>query len=260
MALTLDVLIPNRPNGLGVILFVSSGHRSGRDVLAQFHPMATTPCLNQGYTVFAVMHASQPKYTTQEIIEVAHRAVRFVKFNAKKYEIDPDRIGVTGASAGVHLCLMVGCTGLPGNPTATDQVEQQSSKVKAVACLFPPIDFLAPEDSCPKQIVAAFDFREFEKSSGKFVTVSPERRREIGRQLSPLTHASKGSAPTLIIHGYEDKLVPISQSEAVIKRLNACGVECKLEIRKGRARIGTWVFAELPLLVDWFNVHLLEKK
>src|SRR4030095_4892857 len=119
---------------------------------------------------------------------------------------------------------MVGCAGRPGHAKAADPVERHSSKVAAVACFFPPTDFSGLEGPCSKEIAPAFDFRELDKATGKFVTVSPERRREIGREVSPITHATKGAAPTLIIHGDKDEVVPLSQSESLIAKLKDCGV------------------------------------
>jgi acetyl esterase/lipase len=65
-----------------------------------------------GYTLFAVVHGSQPKYTIPEIREDMHRAVRFIRHNVKDYGIDPERIGIFGGSAGAHLSLMQGTDGL----------------------------------------------------------------------------------------------------------------------------------------------------
>ncbi|QDU23686.1 alpha/beta hydrolase [Urbifossiella limnaea] len=259
LALTMDVFAPTKSNGAGVVVFVSAEYRSDRHLLALLHPLATTPFLDRGYTVFAVMHGSQPKYTVPEVVEDAHRAVRFVRHHAKKYGVDPEKLGATGGSAGGHLSLMVGCAGRPGDPNALDPVERQSSKVAAVACFFPPTDFLALEGSCTKEQAAPFDFRELDAATGKFVAVTPERRREIGREVSALTHAARGAAPTLIIHGDKDKLVPLTQSEAMVARLKDCGVTCELVVRAGRAHFGPWVAGDVPTLAGWFDAHLLGK-
>ena len=258
-ALVLDVLTPKKPNGAGVIIFISAEYRSGRTLLKWFQA-TLTPFVDRGFVVFAVMHGSQPKYTVPEIVADAHRAVRFVKHNAKKYGVDPDKIGATGGSAGGHLALMTGCAGKPGNPKAEDAVERPSSKVAAVACLFPPSDFPALEKILSKDVAPAFDFREYDATTCKYERVSPERRREIARELSPLTHASKDTVPTFIIHGDADKVVPIEQSKALIAKLNECGATCKLKVAPEMPHAGVWLFKELPFLADWFETHLLGKK
>jgi acetyl esterase/lipase len=273
MGLVMDVFTPKgKTNGAGVIIFVSAEYRSGRDLLyaeydpdpdtlLKFHPTTSVPFLDRGYVVFQVMHSSQPRFTVKEIVEDAHRAVRFIKFNAKKFGIDPSKIGVAGASSGGHLSLMMGCAGAPINPKALDLVDQESSRAAAVACYFPPSDFPAlAKMSVKKDIPAPFDFRELNPKTGLFERVSAERRTEIGRDLSPITYADMGAAPTLIIHGDLDDVVPIAQSEAMIKKLKACGVESKLRVMEGKKHFGLWVIFELPKLADWFDIHLLGKK
>ena len=84
----------------------------------------------------------QPHFTIPDAIADINRAVRFIRYHAKDYKIDPNRIGITGGSAGGHLSLMQGTAGDLGNPKATDAVETMSSRVQAVACFFPPTDFL----------------------------------------------------------------------------------------------------------------------
>src|SRR5262249_55220286 len=121
LALTLDVFTPETPNGAGVVVFVSAEYRSGRGLLDRFGP-AIVPRVGRGYTVFAVVHGSQPRYTVPDIVEDAHRAVRFVRHSARRYGVDPERLGAGGGSAGGHLALMVGCAGRPGDPGAKDPV------------------------------------------------------------------------------------------------------------------------------------------
>src|SRR6185312_14218578 len=129
---------------------------------------------------FAVVHGSQPRFTVPEIVQDMNRAVRFIRHHAKDYKIDPDRIGVTGASAGGHLSLMLGTAGETGNPKAADVVDRESSRVRAVACFFPPTDFLnfgvagremlhAKDHQRPFR--PAFDYQELDKESNTWKPV-----------------------------------------------------------------------------------------
>jgi len=216
-ALTLDVFKPKRETkGAAVVLVVSGGFYSSHESIA---PMFFQPLLDRGYTVFAVVHGSQPRYTVPEIIKDIHRAVRFIRHHAHDYGIDPGRIGITGASAGGHLALMLGTAGDDGDPDAPDLVEREPSRVQAVACFFPPTDLLnfgkpgyallRPLDHGPP-FRAAFDYRELDQASRLWVPITdPERLREITRQISPITHVTPDDAPTLILHGNADDLVPI---------------------------------------------------
>jgi len=261
MALTMDVFTPKGPkNGAGVIICVSAGYKSGRELLGLLHPNFTTPFLDRGYVVFAVMHSSQPKSTVPDIVEDVHRAVRFIKSNARQYGIEPSRLGITGGSAGGHLSLMMGCAGTAGDSNAKDPVDRASSKVAAVACFFPPTDFLALDQGDFKEFSAAFDFREMDSASGKLLPVSPAKRQQIGREISPLTHAGKDSSPTFIIHGDNDKTVPISQSEALVAKLKDCGVECHLVAKKGKGHLWFGIEKDVPSFADWFDRYLLGKK
>src|SRR5712671_6668224 len=74
LALTMDVFTPKKANGIGVIYVVSGGWFSGPQAI---RPTLVAPLLKRGYTVFAVVHGSQPKFTVPEIVEDMHRGVRF---------------------------------------------------------------------------------------------------------------------------------------------------------------------------------------
>ncbi|HJZ58831.1 MAG TPA: prolyl oligopeptidase family serine peptidase [Gemmataceae bacterium] len=242
-------------NGAGVVVFVSAEYRSGRGLLDRFGP-AIVPLVGRGYTVFAVVHGSQPRYTVPDIVEDAHRAVRFVRHSARRYGVDPERLGAGGGSAGGHLALMVGCAGRPGDPGAKDPVDRESSKANAVACFFPPTDFVALENRLTADDAAAFDFRELDPRSGTLERVGADRRREIARGLSPVTHAGKGSAPVFIMHGDKDERVPIEQSKALVARLKGCGVACELEVKPGAGHGWRTLASDVPRLADWFDAHL----
>ena len=139
VALTMDVFKPQKPNGIGVIWMVSGGWVSNHDSI---NPGRARVFTDRGQTVFEVVHGSQPRFFLPEIIQDIHRAVRFIRTHAKEYSVDPDRLGISGGSAGGHLSLTMGSYGGPGDPAAKDPVDRASSAVQAVACFFPPTDFL----------------------------------------------------------------------------------------------------------------------
>src|ERR1044071_8156351 len=117
-ALTMDVFVPKKnANGAAVIWVISGGWFSSH---AGISAAGAEPFLERGYTVFAVVHGSQPRYTIPEILFDMHRSVRFIRANAKQYKIDPDRIGITGGSAGGHLSLMQGTAGNLGDEKSKD--------------------------------------------------------------------------------------------------------------------------------------------
>jgi acetyl esterase/lipase len=265
-ALTMDVFKPKKDlKGIGVVMVVSGGFFSSRESI---FPAFVQPFTDRGYTVFAVLHGSQPRYTIPEIVQDINRAVRFIRYHAKDYGIDPDRIGITGASAGGHLSLMLGTAGDKGDPNANDLVDRVSSRVQAVACFFPPTDFLnygkvgmakihAIDHASPYR--AAFDYRELDKESRLWVTITDSKRlEEIARQISPVWHVSPDDPPTLIIHGDQDRLVPLQQSELIIEKLKKAGVKTNLVVKKGAGHGWLSLDKDEAQLIDWFDKYLMK--
>lgn len=263
MALTMDVFTPKEnARGVGAILVVSGGWFSAHEAIGE---MLIKPLIDRGYTVFAVVHGSQPKFTIPEILQDMHRAVRFIRHHAKEYGVDPDRLGIYGGSAGGHLSLMQGTAGTEGKSDAQDPVERESSRVQAVACFFPPTDFLnygqpghvALGTGILENFRAPFDFRELNRQRNVFVPIVDHGRiAQIGREISPYYHASPDDPPTLIIHGDADTLVPIQQAERMIEALEAAKVEAKLVVKPGAAHGWPELPKDIDQFADWFDTHL----
>jgi len=265
-ALTMDVFTPAKANGAGVVFCVSGGWFSAKENIGLGF---IRPMLDRGYTVFAVVHGSQPKYTIPEVLDDMHRAVRFIKANAAKYGVAKDRLGISGGSAGGHLSLMQGTAFKPGNPAATDPVERESSRVAAVACFFPPTDFLnygragevALGGGTLKNFRPPFDFWEREAGTNKLVVIADEERRKaIGKAISPVYHVTAESAPALIVHGDADKLVPIQQAELMVAAYKAAGVPCELVVKPGAVHGWGGMDKDIARFADWFDKFLIEKK
>ncbi|MGD0536323.1 MAG: alpha/beta hydrolase [Verrucomicrobiota bacterium] len=251
VALTLDVFQPKQPNGYGVILMISGGWFSSHDgINAGF----CQPFLDRGYTVFAVVHGSQPKFVVTEIVGDINRAVRFIRHNADKYGVKPDRLGITGASAGGHLSLTMGTAGGPGKPDAKDPIDRESSAVAAVACFFPPTDFLnygkPGEDAVGVGIL-----KDFKPAFGPR-SDTPEGRQELGREISPIYHVTSNLPPCLIIHGDADKLVPIQQAESFVAKAKSLGATAKLIVKPGAQHGWADIGKDMTLFADWFDTYL----
>ena len=266
MALTMVVRHPaGTSNGKGIIWVVSGGWTSDYNWINMFS-MLTKPLSDRGYTVFYVMHGSQPKYTVPEAVSDIRKAVRFIRYNAADYGIDPLHIGISGASAGGHLSLMMGTTGDDGDPLARDPVEKVSSRIQAVACFYPPVDFLNYNfegdnvvlHSEIREFQAPFDFTEWNPQILHYVPVTtPDKRTEIGRQISPLYYISPDDAPVFIAPGDADTLVPISQAMKMIEKLKETAVPCDLKINPG-AKHGFWndMTSYVSMFADWFDKYL----
>jgi acetyl esterase/lipase len=256
--LTLDVIRPSRPNGLGIALMVSGGWKSGGPGDTPVWLMA--PLLRRGYTMFAVCHISQPAATVMEIIDDVNRGVRFVRHHAKDYGIDPNRIGVTGGSAGGHLSLMLATRGGPGRPDSPDPSDRESSAVQAVAIFFPVTDLLNlgastenPGDGGPpKSFVKAFGF---EKAFGADSTNMPVWK-AIGRESSPIYFVNSNLPPTLIYHGDADSLVPLDQSQRFRDRAAELGCEVKIVVHPGGKHGWLMMIWDIRKFAQWFDKHL----
>ncbi len=254
-ALTLDVFQPEHPNGAAALFMVSGGWYSSHDAIngAFFKPL-----LQHGYTVFAVVHGSQPKFTVTEVVQDIHRAVRFIRHHASDYGVDSNRFGILGASAGGHLSLTMGTQGSPGDPKAKDPVDRESSKVQAVACFFPPTDFLnygqPGEDAVGVGIL-----KDFKPAFGPR-SDTPEGRQALGKEISPIYFVSSNSAPTLIFHGDADKLVPIQQAQSFVEAAQNAGAVAKLIVREGKLHGWPGIEADIAICAEWLDQHLTPKK
>ena len=250
--LALDVLRPTKPNGLGVLLLVSGGWQSGKP--GSFREWIAAPLIRRGYTVIPVYHVSRPKATIMEIVDDMHRAVRFVRHHAKDYGIDPQRIGVTGGSAGGHLSLMLATRGGSGRPDATDLVDRESSAVQAAAIFYPVTDFLNlgksrenPGDGGPpKSYADGFGPQVTNMSAWKI----------IGREMSPIYHVTSNLPPVLIHHGDADTLTPLEQTQWFQAAAQKAGRDVKVEVHPG----GDHGWLTMPLDIRqfgiWFDEHL----
>lgn len=265
MLLAMDVLKPPKQNGAGVIWVASGGFISNYGMIAgDRFVRRMEPFLKRGYTVFAVLHGSMPKYEMREITADCHRAVRFIRHHAKDFGVDPNRFGISGASAGASLALLIGTKGGPGDPKAHDPVERQSSRVQAVACFFPGTDwlnFLADGVDCleitrRRGLIDGFRFREYDPQLKEHVLITdPKRVRQILRDYSPVNWATPESAPALMIHGEKD-VMPPHHSTRMADNLKARGVPAEVIIKKGQGHGWPNMQPDMQRLADWCDRHL----
>ncbi len=247
--LAMDVLRPAQPNGVGVMVMVSGGWKSSTP--GSFQPWMAAPLLRRGYTVFAVYHVSQPEATVMEIAEEVSRAVRYIRHHARDYGVDPQRLGVTGGSAGGHLSLLLATRGGPGPADAADPVQRESSAVQAVAIFFPVTDLLNlgastenPGDGGPpKSFVKAFGPQSTNLAVWKV----------IGRELSPIYYVRSNLPPILIYHGDADTLVPLDQSQRFQAEARKRGCTVALVVHHGGGH-GWWsMIWDIRRFADWFD-------
>lgn len=262
-ALTMDVFQPRNANGIGIIFLVSGGWLSSYDTpnMVTVNPDSIKLFLDDGFTVFAVVHGSQPKFIIPEIVQDLERAVRFIRHNAGAYGVDPNRLGITGSSSGGHLGLMVATHGDAGNPNAPDPVDRESSAVQAAAVFFPPTDFLnwgAPGvyavTNTMAPLTAAFGPRSEMTADWK----------TYGKEISPAYFVTSNLPPVIIIHGGDDPTVPLQQSKLFIQKAREAGAPIpKLIVREGKGHGwgNFWQSKEdIDAFNQWFDEHLKDQK
>ena len=249
MALTVDVLSPAKPNGACMLFINSAGWYSvWRDPAGI--QVAVQPYLTRGFTVVVVRHGSAPRYTVPDAVEDVRRCVRVIRMHAKEFGFDPERIGAFGGSAGGHLSLMLATTGDDGDPKSKDEVLRQSSRIAAAVALCPPTDLRTwvtnPPEAIKKTVVLTPP-----------LTFPPAKAPDC----SPVLHVTDKTAPTLLIHGDKDELVPIEHSQNMLQALEAAHVSCKLVVIKGEGHGGFSAAQNqrtvLPELIGWFEKHLV---
>ena len=250
MALTFDVVKPAKPNG-AAILWIQSGGWYSVWVDPKGWPTVARPLLDKGYTVFIVRHGSAPKYAVPDAVEDVRRSVRFIRLHAKDWGVDPERLGVTGGSAGGHLTLMLAAAADDGDPKATDEVLRQSDRIAAAVALYPPTDisdWVTNPPEAIKKIPALKPPLTFDEKK------APD--------CSPLLHVTDKTAPSLMIHGDKDELVPIEHSKKMLAALEKAKVDAKLVVVEGAGHgFNDTQNKEqvLPAMLDWFDQHLADK-
>lgn len=204
MALTFDVYTPaDKANGTGVLFMVSGGWYSRWNPPERMQGLFQ-PMLDAGFTVFAVRHGSSPKFSIPEAVSDVRRSVRFIRKHAETYAIDPNRLGVCGMSAGGHLSLMLGTTADVDPPQDNDPLAGVSSRVQAVVAYVPPTDLRIMVWEAADHLPAYDRFPALELS----VTEAAK--------YSPLLFITPDDAPTLLIVGQKDELVPIKHSQDIL--------------------------------------------
>ncbi len=256
VALVMDVFTPTgESNGVGIVDVASGAWHSDRGKIRD-HKRAQMYDIfgSKGYTVFAIRPGSITKFSAPEMLANLKQGIRWVKEHAAEYKIDPDRLGLVGASAGGHLACLAAVTAQNGE-------KSDGTEVKATAVFFPPTDFTMygerPVD--PKsnsrfgQIVRRLAF-----PNGIDGLSDEEIAAEVIK-ISPAKLAHDKAPPFLFIHGDADRAVPLQQSEVMVAALKEVGVPAKLIVKPGGGHPWLTIHEEVRVLADWLDGQLLEK-
>ena len=177
----------------------------------------------RGYVAVTVSYRLAPKYQFPAAVHDVKAAVRWLRANADKYKIDPCRIGTTGGSAGGHLAQFLGVTNGVERFEGDGGNAGFSSGVHCVVNFYGPSDFTKSYD-------ASVDAAEV---LPLFLGGNLQEQRHRHIEASPLYWVTPDAAPTLCIHGTNDKYVAHDQAVWLIDRLAASGVEARLMTIEG---------------------------
>lgn len=222
----LDLLLPRQratDAPLPVIAYIHGGawragnKRGGVGRIARFVETGRYACVSIGYRL------SQEAIWPAQIHD-CKAAIRWLRGNAEKYGLNPDRIAVWGHSAGGHLVAMLGVShGVADLEGTLGKYTKVSSKVHCVVDCFGPTDFLRMGD-----FPSTMDHMAPDSPESKLVGGPVKEKKEAVRSASPITHVTRDDAPFLMLHGDQDPLVPYNQSERLQAALEKVGVSSLL--------------------------------
>jgi len=247
LAMTFDVFRPTeKPNGAAVLFMVSGGWYSNwappESMRVFFEDL-----LDRGFTVFAVRHGSSPKFSIEEAVDDVRRSVRYVRLNATDFEIDPNRIGVFGLSAGGHLSLVLATMADAGDPNAKDPVLKTSDAVQAACAWVAPTDLRIMAWSAKNHAPVYKNFPALDMTQ------------EQATAMSPLLEVTQDDAPSLLIAGDKDDLVPIDHSRRIKTAFDEKKVPAELLVIEGAGHgfKGDELKRAHKAMADWFEARLL---
>jgi acetyl esterase/lipase len=248
LAMTFDVLKPVNANGAAVLYMVSGGWVSRwsppEGAVERFDAL-----LDRGFTMFIIRHGSSPKYFVPEAVSDVRRAARFIQHNASRWAVDPERLGVHGGSAGGHLSLMLGIGTETGDPDAEEPFMREGLRIASIVAYYPPVDLRTwargrVADPPPDQRFPALNFD-----------------RELAPDISPILFVSDNDPPTLLIHGTDDRTVPLSHSTRIHEAFQQGNVTSELIIIEGAGHgfSGDDATRARDAMIEWFEKTLLDQ-
>lgn len=266
-SLTMDIYKPEHSNKIGIIAI--PGTAFGYAYSPEYSQPSMTVnfandtiyfgkyakmLVNKGYTVFVINHRLSPQFKYSDILRDCQRAVQFVRFNSKNYDINPDKIGAFGYSSGATLCAMLGVTNAENDNTQIG-IDAVSSKVQSVVTLaarFDLSDFNKKEDSTIQNTIIS---RVLLNYIGELPMVENGNYILKGKyaEASPLTHVDDGDASFLMYYSHGDPLIPERQQTNMYKRLRDNGIDAKLNLSD---KEGHNPIPKIEEIDAWFLKHL----
>lgn len=266
LALLMDVFVPASPNGFGIITVAGTGWHlpTGYGGLGQkdrIHAADSTALLAGGYTVFRINHRAAPRFRHPAALEDAQRAVRFIRFHAARFGIDPEHIGGWGFSSGAHIVALLGVLDGTGDITDPDPVNRVSAKLQCIVAGALPSDLSRSSGQLAGVVASFLGTPPFSLGS----QLEDALTILLAREASPLQHVSPDDPPFLLEHGDADQLVPFEQAVLMERALRDAGVPVLLRRVEGGDHGGPRFAAQDPVeryaaITGWFDQHLRNRR
>jgi acetyl esterase/lipase len=222
LKLDLFMAAPSYSGPRPLLVYVHGGGWTEGDKTWVDRIMSSGELALHGYTVAAVNYRLAPWHPWPAQIEDVKCAIRFLRAHSDQYNIDPERIGVWGESAGGHLAAMLGLTDAGDGLEGSGGYPEQSSRVRAVVDMFGPADLVALSAEAPQNRLLGYMLLGERPTEARLGSASPT------------TYASNDDPPFLLLHGEKDDLVSFSHSTALRDSLVAAGVPVTLvPVRNG---------------------------
>jgi acetyl esterase/lipase len=212
--------------------------------------------VEKGFAAVSITYRFAPEWHSPTQMEDVQRAVRWLRKNAKQYNLDAERFGAIGGSAGGHLASYLALVDTRDN--SDPELAGYSSKVQCAVDCYGPVDLAAMMRSASAPIVQGFVGKPLEGNEEDY------------RQASPVSYVNKTPPPFLIMHGTQDLgtsrgQVPIEQSIEFYEKLKQAGGDATLIKVEGAGHGfptgGQSLYGQqtLPPVIDFFTKHLMSK-
>ena len=211
--LKMDIYAPESHEEMPAVIYIHGGSWAGGTKSSPEVSKDAPALLKAGMVVFSIDYRLAKAYRFPAMIEDVKCAVRSIRARAGEYNIDPNRIGAYGGSAGAHLAALLGTTDQSAGFDVGEYLEY-SSRVQAVVDAFGPTDLIKQyrQDTVPEMSMV-------------FLESDLERA-------SPIIYVSPDDPPFLILHGTDDEMVLPEQSQDFYEALLANNVSAELVMVK----------------------------
>jgi acetyl esterase/lipase len=208
---TMDIYLPAHGNGSAIIILPGGAYvhlstvKEGSDVAHLLN--------GRGIAAFVVRYRHSPRYQYPIPMDDARRAIRFVRWRADQYKIDPHRIGVMGFSAGGHLAATIATQFDSSDAGASDPIDRENSRPDFAVLLYP--------------VITLTQEQYVHKVSRKSLVGT---RQELWQQLSAELHVTPQTPPIFLVHATTDKTVPVENSVLFYLACRKAGVSVELHL------------------------------